>query len=232
MITEAFMRKIAMFVDVDNLGLSGRQFKEIFDDVNSAGKIVYGKIYGVIDRKHKEIIDLIVNRGYDMAPPMRVKKRGSKVFDNRILIDVMETVVANEKIDTIAVACAPADLVPLFSKLREYGVSIMSLDNLDKESSFFVDDVILGECDEDDEDDSIEELAAGFAEKTSGADKPFATPEPEISAEDENSAEEENEEAPEEEDADEDFEDNEAFLERVKNVFSGLSSDDIEEEEE
>lgn len=109
------MRKIAMFVDVDNLGLSGRQFKEIFDDVNSAGKIVYGKIYGVIDRKHKEIIDLIVNRGYDMAPPMRVKKRGSKVFDNRILIDVMETVVANEKIDTIAVACAPADLVPLFS---------------------------------------------------------------------------------------------------------------------
>lgn len=77
----------------------------------------------------------------------------------------METVVANEKIDTIAVACAPADLVPLFSKLREYGVSIMSLDNLDKESSFFVDDVILGECDEDDEDDSIEELAAGFAEK-------------------------------------------------------------------
>ena len=67
------MRKIAMFVDVDNLGLSGRQFKEIFDDVNSAGKIVYGKIYGVIDRKHKEIIDLIVNRGYDMAPPMRVK---------------------------------------------------------------------------------------------------------------------------------------------------------------
>ena len=48
-------------------------------------------------------------------------------------------------IDTVAIACAPFDLVPLFAKLREYGVSVMTLDNLDRESRFFVDDFICGE---------------------------------------------------------------------------------------
>jgi len=139
------MKKIALFVDVDNLVLSNAAFKEIFEEVNASGRVVYGKVYGVIDRKHKSILDVITNYGYDMAPPMRIKKRGSKVFDHRILVDVMEMVVANDKIDTVAIACAPFDLVPLFAKLREYGVSVMTLDNLDGESRFFVDDFIGGE---------------------------------------------------------------------------------------
>ncbi len=211
------MGKIAMFVDVDNLGLSAKQFKEITDYVSSAGKVVYGKIYGVIDRKNKEIIDCIVNRGYDMAPPMRVKKRGSKVFDNRILVDVMEIVVANEKIDTVAIVCAPSDLVPLFSKLREYGVSIMAMDNLDKESMFFVDDVILGEEDESGMNEAIEDMAVAFAEKRASKDSA------------EEKAENADEETSDEEDYEEDEEDYEDEKDSILGVLKGL---EIEEDEE
>lgn len=223
------MKKIALFVDVDNLGLSGESFRDIFDDVNSAGRIVYGKIYGVIDRKHKEIIDLIVNRGYDMAPPMRIKKRGSKVFDNRLLVDIMEIVVANEKIDTIAVACAPADMVPLFSKLREYGISVMSLDNLDKESMFFVDDVILGS--NEDDDDVVGELASKYSEEKKAA-KTDKQEEAEIASE-ENEEEAQDEEIDDEEEfEDEEDENFEDTLERVKNIFSALNPSDFDSEDE
>jgi Protein of unknown function DUF88. len=131
------MKKIALFVDVDNTVISAEQFECILDEINKSGSIVYGKVYGAIDRKNKEIIEKVTNLGFDMAPLMRIKKRGSKVFDNRIFVDVMEMVVANEKIDSVAVVCYPADMVPLFAKLREYGIEIMALPNLDKEKLIF-----------------------------------------------------------------------------------------------
>ena len=76
---------IALFADADNCGLEYSHFDNTLFQLNEMGNVVYGKIYGVSDRKHKEIINDINKFGFDMAPVMRVKKRGSKVFDNRIL---------------------------------------------------------------------------------------------------------------------------------------------------
>ena len=84
---------IALFADADNCGLEYSHFDNTLFQLNEMGNVVYGKIYGVSDRKHKEIINDINKFGFDMAPVMRVKKRGSKVFDNRILIDVMDEVL-------------------------------------------------------------------------------------------------------------------------------------------
>ncbi|MEG1710189.1 MAG: NYN domain-containing protein [Clostridia bacterium] len=160
------MKRIALFVDVDNTALTTEQFQMLLNEVNESGSIVYGKIYGAVDRKHKEIIDIITNFGYDMAPPVRIKKRGSKIFDTRIFLDVMEMVCANNNIDAVTIVSCPTDLVPLFSKLREYGISIMSLNNLDKESSYFVDEFLQcgdKENDFDEEEATISEFIDSFS---------------------------------------------------------------------
>ena len=117
-------------------------FDNTLFQLNEMGNVVYGKIYGVSDRKHKEIINDINKFGFDMAPVMRVKKRGSKVFDNRILIDVMDEVLSNGNIDAVCIVAARADMVPLYSRLHKLGVKIVALDNVDDESLAFVDEVL------------------------------------------------------------------------------------------
>ena len=133
---------IALFADADNCGLEYSHFDNTLFQLNEMGNVVYGKIYGVSDRKHKEIINDINKFGFDMAPVMRVKKRGSKVFDNRILIDVMDEVLSNGNIDAVCIVAARADIVPLYSRLHKLGVKIVALDNVDDESLAFVDEVL------------------------------------------------------------------------------------------
>ena len=133
---------IALFADADNCGLEYSHFDNTLFQLNEMGNVVYGKIYGVSDRKHKEIINDINKFGFDMAPVMRVKKRGSKVFDNRILIDVMDEVLSNGNIDAVCIVAARADMVPLYSRLHKLGVKIVALDNVDDESLAFVDEVL------------------------------------------------------------------------------------------
>lgn len=133
---------IALFADVDNCGLEYSHFDNTLFQLKEMGDVVYGKIYGISDRKHKEIINDINKFGFDMAPVMRVKKRGSKVFDNRILIDVMDVVLSNSNIDAVCVVAARADMVPLYSRLHKLGVKIIALDNVDDESLAFVDEVL------------------------------------------------------------------------------------------
>ena len=133
---------IALFADADNCGLEYGHFDSTLFQLNEMGNVVYGKIYGVSDRKHKEIINDINKLGFDMAPVMRVKKRGSKVFDNRILIDVMDEVLSNGNIDAVCIVAARADMVPLYSRLHKLGVKIVALDNVDDESLAFVDEVL------------------------------------------------------------------------------------------
>ena len=133
---------IALFADADNCGLEYSHFDNTLFQLNEMGNVVYGKIYGVSDRKHKEIINDINKFGFDMAPVMRVKKRGSKVFDNRILIDVMDEVLSNGNIDAVCIVAARADMVPLYSRLHKLVVKIVALDNVDDESLAFVDEVL------------------------------------------------------------------------------------------
>ncbi len=142
-------KNIAAFIDVDNAGLEFVHYENAVNQINEMGEVLYGKLYGVSDKKHKEIIAAAENCGYDTALTMRVKKRGQKVFDNRIAVDIVETVVSNNTIDAVAIVAAPADMVYLYRFLRRYGVKIIACDNVDEESAAFVDAVIdLGKVEE------------------------------------------------------------------------------------
>lgn len=135
-------KKIAFFMDVDNVAVEKEQFQSALYQLDQAGEVVYGKVYGLTDRKHKEIDCSVLSKGYESCPPMRVKKRGTKVFDNRIVVDIMEKVLQNNTIDTVAIFAAPADLTWLYAKLRSYGISIMALDNNDEENCALVHQLI------------------------------------------------------------------------------------------
>lgn len=141
-------KRIAMFVDVDNCALEYIHYENVLSQVKAEGDILYGKLYGVSDKKHKEIIaDAEVN-GFETCHAMRIKKRGAKVYDNRITLDVVNTVFTTE-VDAVAIVCAPADMVYLYSFLRKNGIEILACDSGDEPSMGFVDTVIdLGKVEE------------------------------------------------------------------------------------
>ena len=198
------MRKIALFIDIDNTALTVEQFDNVIDQIFNSGSVLYGKIYGAVDRKHKEIIEFAQSKGFDMAPVMRVKKRGSRVLDPRVLLDALEMTVTNNNIDAVAIVCAPGDMVPLFAKLREYGVYIMANGDLDEESLYFVDETInLEGIREQDEISLIDDLTDDFFENADDS-FPYVSRRREEPAEVEEEEPVEEQEAPQEQFAEED----------------------------
>lgn len=135
--------RIALFVDIDNMPLGKQHIDRIISQLEGSGEIAYAKFYGVTDRRHRDIICDIAARGFEMAPPVNPKKRGStKVFDNRILVDLCELVFTNTSVSSVAIVANPTNLVHLFARLKREDVGIYACDNLDDDSLAFVDEIL------------------------------------------------------------------------------------------
>ena len=135
--------RIALFVDIDNMPLGKQHIDRIISRLEESGEIAYAKFYGVTDRRHRDIICDIAARGFEMAPPVNPKKRGStKVFDNRILVDLCELVFTNTSVSSVAIVANPTNLVHLFARLKREDVGIYACDNLDDDSLAFVDEIL------------------------------------------------------------------------------------------
>ena len=135
-------RNIAFFIDVDNVGLTSENYANVMEQLESMGNILFGKIYGAGERKHKEIFADATLRGYRVERAMRVKRRGRKEFDPRIYVDVVDAVARTPAIDAVCVIAQPTDLVYLYSYLRGRGIKVIALDNADDASCAFIDEVI------------------------------------------------------------------------------------------
>lgn len=135
--------RIALFVDIDNMPLGKQHIDRIISQLEESGEIAYAKFYGVTDRRHRDIICDIAARGFEMAPPVNPKKRGStKVFDNRILVDLCELVFTNTSVSSVAIVANPTNLVHLFARLKREDVGIYACDNLGDDSLAFVDEIL------------------------------------------------------------------------------------------
>ena len=135
-------KNIAFFIDVDNCGLTSEHYANVIEQLNGMGNILYGKVYGAGERKHKEIYADANNKGYIMERPMRVKRRGRKDFDSRIFVDVIDAVRRAPSIKIVCIIAQPTDLVYLYTYLHHNDVTIVALDNADEASNAFVDVVI------------------------------------------------------------------------------------------
>ena len=132
-------RNIAFFIDVDNAVMESVHYQNVIGQLREMGEIVYGAVYGVSERKHKQVIEDAKNCGYAIHLQMRNRRRVRKVFDSRIFVDVADLVAGNPLVDTVAVVSAPDDLVYLFSHLHRKGKMVVSTDNLDEASASLAD---------------------------------------------------------------------------------------------
>ena len=135
-------RNIAFFIDVDNCGLTSEHYANVMEQLSAMGNILYGKVYGAGERKHKEIYADAKNKGYIMERPMRVKRRGRKDFDSRIFVDVIDAVRRAPSIKVVCIIAQPTDLVYLYTYLHHNDVQIVALDNADEASNAFIDQVL------------------------------------------------------------------------------------------
>ena len=135
-------KKIAFFIDVDNVQLKSEHYANVMEQLNGMGKVLYGKIYGAGERKHKEIYADAAAHSYDTDRQMRVKRRGKRDFDSRIFVDVVDAIAKAPAIDAICIVAQPTDMVYLYSYLRRRGISIIALDNTDDACRQFVDEFI------------------------------------------------------------------------------------------
>ena len=136
------VKNIALFIDVDNCGLTQETFNNAVAEVKERGNLVYGKVYGLSDRRHSQIITSATNLGFDTATVMRNKRRGRRDFDQRMFIDVMEMVLSYNHIDAVCIISAPAEMVYFYSKLHQLGVEVIAMDNVDDDAVALIDDVI------------------------------------------------------------------------------------------
>lgn len=135
-------KKIAFFIDVDNVLLTSDNYANVVEQLNGMGKILYGKIYGAGERKHKEIYADAAAHNYDTDRQMRVKRRGKRDFDNRIFVDVVDAVAKAPSLDAVCIVAQPTDMVYLYSYLRRRGIAVIALDNVDDQSREFIDEFV------------------------------------------------------------------------------------------
>lgn len=135
-------KKIALYVDASNLNLTYAQYRNIFTETAKLGEIIKAKVYGVSDRKHKDILADTVSKGYEVCPEQFKSGRGKKLPDARIPIDVTLDVMQNTNIDAVAIVSVQGDWVYLFSKLRSFGIDVIALDNNEEDTSALVDEFI------------------------------------------------------------------------------------------
>lgn len=142
-------RKIALFIDVDNLGLSVDNYNKVLEQLGTMGEIVFGAVYGAGERKHRKIIEHAELNGFVVRRVARTKRRGRKNFDNRIVVDAVDAVLCNRAINTVCVLSQPTDMVYLYGYLRNKGMAIVAADNNKDEASrnFVTEFIDLGAID-------------------------------------------------------------------------------------
>lgn len=122
--------RIAMFIDVDNAGISRENLLEILFYANGKYKIEICKLYGFSDTTLPGIRDIANEYNVITVGKMKFKQPNVNCLDSRLLIDAYECALNNKnKIDTIFLWCYPCDLADLFEKIIALGINTAIINN-------------------------------------------------------------------------------------------------------
>ncbi len=143
-----YERRLAVFIDFENLALGFKGSKERFDISRVLARLVEkGKLivkrayadwirYDEYKRKlHESAIELIEIPKRDIT--------GKNSADIRLVVDVMDMAYAKAHIDTFVIVSGDSDFSPLVSKLKENGKYVIGLGMRDSTSNLLRDN-----CDE------------------------------------------------------------------------------------
>ena len=111
--------KLALLCDIDNAPVSVEFFNELTERFGKTAEIVIGKIYGYAERRHRAFAEIINANCFEIAAPMRYKKRTSQM-DVRLVIDAVEIAQASY-IDGFVIVGGAGDFAPLLTYLKGKG---------------------------------------------------------------------------------------------------------------
>ena len=122
--------RIALFIDVDNVGISRENLLEIIFYANGKYQIDQCRLYGFSDETLPGIREIAAEYNVTTIGKMKFKKPNFNCLDSRLLIDAYECAINNhQKIDMVFVWCYPCDLSELFEKIQALGVSTSTIEN-------------------------------------------------------------------------------------------------------
>ena len=122
--------RLAMFIDVDNTGITRENLLEILFFANGKYKIELCKLYGFSEETLPGIREFASEYNFSTVGRMKFKQTGINSLDSRLLIDAYECALNNKnKIDMIFVWCYPCDLESLFEKIVNLGINTATIDN-------------------------------------------------------------------------------------------------------
>jgi uncharacterized LabA/DUF88 family protein len=142
-VTSATERRIALFIDFENLvtntGITAPTFnlQPALDRLLEKGKVIFRRAYCDWSRfkdakahLHEFGVELV-----DVPPSTRAGKNSA---DMRLVIDALELCYAREHINTFVIASGDSDFCPLAYKLRENDRFVIGLAVREATSPFFV----------------------------------------------------------------------------------------------
>ncbi len=122
--------RLAMFIDVDNTGISRENLLEILFFANGKYQIELCKLYGFSDDTLPGIREIATEYNLVTDGRMKFKQPGVNCLDSRLLVDAYECALNNSSmIDMIFVWCYPCDLENLFEKIINLGINTATIDN-------------------------------------------------------------------------------------------------------
>ena len=119
--TQLTDRQIAVLIDLENVGLSSIQW--LFDQISDIGRIIVKRAYAdwSIEASKK---DQLLELGIEAIPLVRSTSGGKNASDIRLAIDAVDLQFTSP-VDTFVIVSSDSDFVPLVSKLRSAGKTVL-----------------------------------------------------------------------------------------------------------
>lgn len=114
-------RQIAVLVDFENVGLSSIQW--LFDQISDVGRIIVKRAYAdwsVARERRDQLLEL----GIEPIHLFHSTRTGKNSSDIRLVIDAVD-LLYESPVDTFVIVSSDSDFVPLVSKLRAGGKTVI-----------------------------------------------------------------------------------------------------------
>ncbi len=114
-------RQVAVLIDFENVGLASIQW--LFDQVSDIGRIIVKKAYAdwsIASNKRDQLLEF----GIEAIHVFRSASGGKNSSDIRLVIDAVE-LLYQSPVDTFVIVSSDSDFVPLVSKLRAAGKTVI-----------------------------------------------------------------------------------------------------------
>ncbi len=114
-------QQIAVLIDYENVGLGSIQW--LFDQMSDLGRIIVKRAYADWSLASNQRDDLL-ELGIDAIHLFQTASSGKNASDIRLAIDAIE-LLYRSPVDTFVIVSSDSDFVPLVSKLRAAGKSVI-----------------------------------------------------------------------------------------------------------